>query len=337
MPIQAIPVELDHLLEKSDAIYWQAKDNRKTVFNLSPWAKRILGFEAASFSRENDWFDSIHPTDLNKVLEAIDNHDRDGNYTVDYRWMIDDENSVWLREIGKRVEIGSDEFEGLIYSIKTEKELEAKALNISEREKRKLGRELHDDLCQQLAGMLFFTNNLVYQIKTGKDPEILIQATNEIKKQLQISIEKTRCLSHGLNPVSLERKTLQECLVELIQQSKTLYAIDFQFEMSSDLVIRDQETAWHLFRITQESINNAIRHGEATIITITLQREEDFGILSIRDNGSGFKTDPTKIDGMGLHNLRSRAGMINAHIDIENHKQGGVSIRCKFAPDPTIL
>ena len=99
--------------------------------------------------------------------------------------------------------------------------------------------------------MLFFTNNLVYQIKTGKDADTLIEATKEIKKQLQLGIEKARCLSHGLNPVSLEKKSFQECLIELIQQSQTLYSINCQFHMESDVVINNQDLANHLFRITQ--------------------------------------------------------------------------------------
>ena len=100
--------------------------------------------------------------------------------------------------------------------------------------------------------------------------------------------------------------------------------------MGSDLTIQNQELATHLFRITQESINNAVRHGIADTISITLQKEDDFGILTIGDNGSGFKTDPQNTDGMGLHNLRSRARMINATIQIGNNDLGGVSVNCKF-------
>ena len=337
MPTQEIPLGLDHLLQEGGVVYWQAKQKRKFSTILSPWADKILGEKINSLSEEEDWFESVHPLDQKKVISVVKKVKGTEVYSVDYRWMVNEDAHVWLREVGKRSEIGSDTFEGILYSIREEKELEKKALNISEREKRKLGRELHDDLCQQLAGMLFFTNNLVYQIKTGKDPETLVQATNEIKKQLQISIEKTRCLSHGLNPVSLDRKTFQECLVELIQQSQTLYSIDCQFEMSSNLTVHDPEMARHLFRITQESINNSIRHAQATIIRITLQKEKEFGILTIRDNGSGFKADPKTTNCMGLHNLRSRAGMINAFIDIGNHEEGGAYVYCKFDPDPTKL
>lgn len=303
--------------------YWQAGNHRKSLALLSPWAHQILGEKAETLTPEDNWFDAIHGDDVLSVQDTIAANDGSEIYEVDYRWAESQDSYIWLRELGRRKSDGSPEFEGLIFAIKEQKELEYKALNISEREKRKLGRELHDDLCQQLAGMLFFTNNLVYQIKTGKDPESLVEATNEIKKQLQLSIEKTRCLSHGLHPVSLERKTFQECLIELIQQSQTLYAVNCPFQMSSDLNIEDQEMATHLFRITQESINNAIRHGNADTISITLQKEGDYGILNIRDNGAGFKSDPQNTEGMGLHNLRSRARMINASIEIGNNQQGG--------------
>ncbi|MCZ6673201.1 MAG: PAS domain-containing protein [Verrucomicrobia bacterium] len=330
MPIQEIPLELDRLLQKGGLVYWQASENRRSVSLLSPWAHNILGEMADTLSAEDDWFQFIHPDDREKVAQSVEGSDSESVYQVDYRWADSEDSYIWLRELGRRKSQNTGEFEGLIYTIKEQKELEHTALNISEREKRKLGRELHDDLCQQLAGMLFFTNNLVYQIKTGKDPDTLIEATTEIKKQLQLSIEKTRCLSHGLNPVSLDRKTFQECLIELIQQSQTLYSINCPFQMGSDLTIKNQDLATHLFRITQESINNAVRHGNADTISITLQKEEDFGILTIGDNGSGFKADPQDTDGMGLHNIRSRARMINATIEIGNNDLGGVSVKCKF-------
>jgi signal transduction histidine kinase len=331
MPIQEIPMELDHLLQKGGLAYWQATKNHSFVTVLSSWAKQIIGESAESQSDDDDWFDFIHPQDREETEKTILANDGSDIYQVDYRWTISKEKHVWVREVGRRISADSQEFEGLLFSIKEKKDLERKALNISEREKRQLGRELHDDLCQQLAGMLFFTNNLVYQIKTGKDPEVLIEATNEIKKQLQISIEKTRCLSHGLNPVSLKKKTFQECLIELIQQSRTLYSIHCEFQPSSDVKIEDPETARHLFRITQESINNAVRHGKADHVSITLQKEQDFGILRIRDNGSGFTSDPEDTDGMGLHNMKSRAKMINATIQFSNNEQGGASVLCRFS------
>ena len=335
MPIQEIPLELDQLLQKGGLVYWQASENRRSITLISPWAHEILGEKAATLTPEHDWFQNVHPNDQDRFIQAVEYNDAKEIYQIDYRWSHADDLYIWLRELGKRKNPESDEFEGLIFAIGEQKELEHRVLHISEREKRKLGQELHDDLCQQMAGMLFFTNNLVYQIKTGKDPETLISATNEIKKQLQLGIEKTRCLSLGLNPVNIDRKSFQECLIELIQQPQTLYSINCQFQMSSDLTINDQELAIHLYRITQESINNSVRHGAADTISITLQKEANFGILTIRDNGSGFKIDPERTEGMGLHNLKSRARMINASIDIGNDDRSGASVTCKFSLQPS--
>ena len=331
MPIQEIPLELDLLLQKGGLVYWHAGDLRRSVSLISPWAPSILGEKADTLTPEDDWLKHVHPNDRETLIRAVEDNDGKEIYQIDYRWSHLEDSYIWLRELGKRKSADSHEFEGLFYAIGEQKDLEHRVLKISEREKRKLGRELHDDLCQQLAGMLFFTNNLVYQIKTGKDADTLIEATKEIKKQLQLGIEKARCLSHGLNPVSLEKKSFQECLIELIQQSQTLYSINCQFHMESDVVINNQDLANHLFRITQESINNAVQHGDSDTISITLRKEGDFGILTIRDNGSGLKDNSENTDGMGLHNLRSRARMINASIKIGNNDRGGASVCCKFA------
>ena len=297
---------------------------------LSPWSKQVLGDNAETITPSDDWFDYLHPKDVESVQDAIDRSRGTEIYQVDYRWQGNAGQDVWLRELGRRIYENADEREGLIFSIREQKELENTALIISEREKRKLGRDLHDDLCQQLAGMLFFTDNLIFQINRGKDRGALFKSTSEIKAQLQLCIEKTRCLARGLNPIGLGKKTFRECLTELIEQSQKLYAISCRLQINSDLHVLERELGTHLFRITQEAIHNAVRHGRADQISITLQSQGDGGILIIRDNGSGLKPARKESTGRCLHNMRSRATMIEGSIDIVNHEEGGVLVLCKF-------
>ena len=124
MPTQEIPLGLDHLLQEGGVVYWQAKQKRKFSTILSPWADKILGEKINSLSEEEDWFESVHPLDQKKVISVVKKVKGTEVYSVDYRWMVNEDAHVWLREVGKRSEIGSDTFEGILYSIREEKELE---------------------------------------------------------------------------------------------------------------------------------------------------------------------------------------------------------------------
>ena len=110
MPTQEIPLGLDHLLQEGGVVYWQAKQKRKFSTILSPWADKILGEKINSLSEEEDWFESVHPLDQKKVISVVKKVKGTEVYSVDYRWMVNEDAHVWLREVGKRSEIGSDTF-----------------------------------------------------------------------------------------------------------------------------------------------------------------------------------------------------------------------------------
>ncbi len=315
------PLNFAKLLQQFGVISWQASGDRQNT---------LLPLPGTNTEQVNDWFSIVHPNDVDALRSKVNAIKESGSYQAEYRIKHTESKCLWVREIAKLKDNDENQIEGYLYSIEEIKSLEESSIEAAENEKRKLGRELHDDLCQQLVGMLFFTNNLLHQINSGKDKEALVDSAVEIKNQLLISIDKTKSISKGLNPVNLEFKPFEECLLDLIDQFKTLYSTKCSLDISPDINFNNQDTATHLFRIIQEGINNAIRHGRANSVTITLQRQNDTGILVIKDNGSGIKSSESQSSGMGLHNLNFRALSIGATLKIENHPSGGVQLQCKI-------
>lgn len=215
---------------------------------------------------------------------------------------------------------------GIVRDITFRKRLEKEIIEISGREQRRIGQDLHDSLCQQLAGIGFLCKALENKLAAGL-PVAAAEAT-ELVRHLDEAITLTRGFARGLNPVRLEAKGLLYALSELALTTEKFFGISCGFDYNEAVLIEDNATAIHLYRIVQEALNNAIKHGSATRVTIALATDGKTHTLSVRDNGSGLA--PIAGRGMGLNIMKYRASMIGAMLDIKNHGEGGVLVSCSF-------
>ncbi len=208
------------------------------------------------------------------------------------------------------------------------RKLEKEILEISENERKRIGQDLHDSLGQQLTGILLKSRYLESKIKK---PEQAQQIVSEIMTLLEKAIEQTRSLAKGLVPITLNSEGLKGILEELADYCESIYDIDTEF-ISDDLEINDNLISTQLYRIAQEAVNNAYKHGKPGKIAIRLINESGFLILEIQDDGKGI--DPDKIKkrgGLGLKIMEYRANMIGANIDIFSPPGGGTVIRCRLS------
>jgi signal transduction histidine kinase len=205
------------------------------------------------------------------------------------------------------------------------KELELEITRVSETERNSLGRELHDGICQHLAGIEFMSQVLTQELK-GK-PEAA--KSEEISKLLRKVITLTRNIAHGLSPVSLQADGLISALQELAQTTSDVFKIKCVLKATPPLQITDHTISNNLYRIAQEAIGNAIKHGQAKVITINLTSKSDDLCLSITDDGKGI---PSKlpVKGMGLSIMKHRANSIGATLEIQSNKGKGSTIKCKL-------
>ena len=212
------------------------------------------------------------------------------------------------------------------------KRLEKEILEISDHEQRRIGQDLHDGLCQQLAGIEFMSQALEQKIAPRSRADAA--RVGEIAGHVREAIRQTRLLARGLSPVTLESEGLMAALEELASNTEKVFQVGCRFECQAAVPVRDPSVATHLFRIAQEAVSNAIKHGHASSIVIRLGQEQARLLLKVSDNGKGFPIIPPPKNGMGLRIMQSRAGMIGGTLALDNSPDGGARVLCALALKP---
>jgi signal transduction histidine kinase len=217
---------------------------------------------------------------------------------------------------------------GIVRDITFRRRLEREILELSGREQRRIGQDLHDSLCQQLAGVGFMIKVLERSIKGG----VPIDPTQpaEIVRLIDDAITMTRGFARGLNPILLEADGLSHAFFELAANTQKLFGVTCQFHCEGPFLIDDESTASHLYRIVQEAINNAIKHGKPKSIVISFHTDDRTNTVSVTDDGIGIGHVPTSGKGMGPNIMGYRASMIGATLDIRACESGGTVVTCTF-------
>ena len=217
---------------------------------------------------------------------------------------------------------------GIVRDITRRKRLENEIIEISGREQRRIGQDLHDSLCQHLAGIGFMGK--VLEKKITEQQPLIPADVNEIVELIDQAITMTRGFARGLNPVRLEADGFVFALSELAVNVEKLFGIVCRFEYTNMILIHDNAMATHLYRIVQEALNNAIKHGKADTVTIMLRQEGTTCILTVQDNGLGIGNMVHQGKGIGLNIMQYRASMIGASLDVKNAELGGTILTCSF-------
>ena len=204
--------------------------------------------------------------------------------------------------------------------------LEEKLLEIGADERRRLGHDLHDGLGQFLLGIALKTKMLEEALSKGKSAEAA--KAKEIVGLVNTAIAQTRNLAHGLDPIHVEANGLVAALRNLAAQTRELFQVECSFACKSEHLDVNAQTGIAFYRITQEAIHNAIRHGQARQIKVELAVDNTELCLKIIDNGKGFSPDSKSGSGMGLHIMQFRANSIGGQLTIESQPNKGARIEC---------
>jgi ligand-binding sensor domain-containing protein len=175
-------------------------------------------------------------------------------------------------------------------------------IKAQEDEKLKISRDLHDDLGQELS---FYRMNFVVQ--------------EEAKNAIDRIIEKVRTISYNLRPIKALDADIKEDLEALINGVKK-DTVFFSYDIESILDLT-QEQKINIYRITQEAINNIVKHSKANNARVTLTRQGEFVVLEILDDGIGFLIN-TKTKSVGLKSMKERANLISANLTIMALEKG---------------
>ena len=213
-----------------------------------------------------------------------------------------------------------------VTDITERKRLEQEILDVSSRERQSIGRDLHDGLGQELTGIALMLRSLATRLQ--HESPAAVPSINEVVALVNQSIETARSLARGLLPVRTESGGLPFALRELAERSRDLYGltVNFRSEIWPELTL-SETSASHLYRIAQEALTNAARHGQAAKVDILLMANRNTFLLRITDDGVGISSPDKPVAGMGLKIMRYRAGMIGAKIEIIAGVPRGTVIR----------
>lgn len=200
--------------------------------------------------------------------------------------------------------------------------LEREVLEISEREQRRIGQDLHDGVCQQLTGIALLSRSLSSKLENP-----LAAEAADIVHWINECIEQTRQVTRGLHPVPSDPAGLMQALRELAENVGTMGKLSCQFICPRAVAIPDPHVATNLYRIAQEATQNALRHAAPEKIEIRLIYGDESIQLKVADNGSGLVKNQ-KSNGMGLEIMAHRAQAIGGSLEVHPGAVRGTVVTC---------
>jgi PAS domain S-box-containing protein len=208
--------------------------------------------------------------------------------------------------------------------------LQHEVLRVVEQEQARVGHDLHDGVGQTMTGIVSLLEALEADL-TG-DARAQAQRIHELLRQ---SVSEVRRMSHGLSPTSVKYRGLVGALQLLAETVRTNFRTPCLCEVDAGIVIHASDIETHLFRIAQEAVNNALRHGKPSQVTLSLQQVSQTECeLRIEDDGAGIKKAKAKErNGIGVRVMDYRANLIGARLTIKAKSRRGVIVTCRFPCD----
>ncbi len=361
--------QLQQALEAADIGIWDWElDSDRVMMSENMKRLLDIGGPAADFSGET-FLGIVHPVDRERIAAALRMAiERTSSFDEEFRTEKGTQTVQWLRIRGRVVGGADGKAERVMGSIhdKTERkmaydaieaarsqleekveertrelleanerlrreiilksDLQRQMMEISEKEQRRIGQDLHDSLSQQLGGILFMSQVLLEKLK-----KVAAREASDMKKlisHLQNALTYTRDLARGLYP-SLGEGGLAAALDELAVSVSELFRVKVNLCCEKGLTSFDERLIIHVYRIVQEAINNAIRHGHASQVDIRLFCRDGTVVLTVSDNGVGFPDKPN-MKGIGLNIMQYRASSIGASFEISSERERGTQVQCVF-------
>ena len=230
-----------------------------------------------------------------------------------------------VRERTRELRLTNKELEN---EIKRRKSLEGEILEIADREQQRLGQELHDGICQHLTAVAFMARSVALRLKNHRVIEV--RDIEKIAELVNAAAADTRNLSHALHRVDIDAARLEDVLQHLVDRE--IWRTPCRLEIRASAHLDDDMAALNLYRIAREAVVNANKHAQAREIVVALERWRKGIVLSVTDNGVGFRNGLNDAHGLGFHIMNYRARSIGGRLEIESPKQGGTRVAC-YLPD----
>jgi len=217
---------------------------------------------------------------------------------------------------------------GIITDVTERRQLEEELLRISEREQQRIAEDLHDGLGQLLTGVLHLSTALHADLVAIRLPQATEAA--RIVTLLTEAVSSTRALASGLHPVPAEAGGLTVSLGRLAAMVQNLFKVECQFQCRQPVLLADQTVANHLYRIAQEAVNNALKHGSARRIKIVLATRAERLTLTVQNNGKPLANHSGPNNGLGQRIMRHRSELLGGSLTIGSSARGWTQVVCSI-------
>nr|WP_321464884.1 sensor histidine kinase [uncultured Desulfobulbus sp.] len=236
-----------------------------------------------------------------------------------------------MNEVERKVGELTRAHASLAQEVDKRRKLEQELTRIADEEKRRLGLEIHDGVCQQITGALLRCEALALRLDRGQPASP--DDVKALSTLLEEAIDEAHGVARGLCPLEAAPNAIESAIRTLTRRTQRITGIPCRLVTTGNIHIDDQIKAQHLFRIAQEAISNAVRHAGATAINVELAIAENRIVLQIIDNGHGLpEVLPTC--GMGLRTMACRAHLLEGEFSVTPLPQGGTCIRCTVPHSP---
>ena len=323
------------LVESTNVVPWEA-DARTWLFTyVGPQAAKLLGYPVERWYEEDFWVEHIHPEDREYAIDfCLKSSRRCQDYEFEYRSRASDGRYVWLHDV---VHVEAIEGEprtlmGFMIDVTDRnrgrealRTLSGRLIDAQEKERSRIARELHDDTGQKLA-LLAIELEVTRQSPPGSETELSerIEKLTRLTKELSTDIHR---LSHRLHPRSIEKLGLSVAIRRLCREVADRHEVRIDFSEERVPSSFSNETALCLFRVTQESLRNMVKHSQAEEVLVELSGGIEEIRLRISDSGIGFNPDDiTEKEGLGLDSMRERLRAVGGTLAIESDPGRGTRV-----------
>jgi PAS domain S-box-containing protein len=324
--------DIQRLLDLSPAVHYIAEvSGDYGAIYVSDGIQVQLGYMPEQFMQDsNFWASCIHPDDQSRVLAEMDEVFRKDRNVVEYRFQHADGSWRWMYDELRliRDEAGNPSaIVGSWLDITRRVELEREVITVTEQERRRIGRDLHDGVGKTLTGISLGLKALGTSLVAEQSPHV--QTVRELRVAVQGKIAEIRRAASLLTRTIPDDLSLSAALARLAQQVSEYPDVRCHVRYPDDEKLHDPGVETHLYRIAQESVTNALRHGNAQNIELRYESDGELIHLEVLDDGVGISAAEADGDkGSGLRNIRSRARLINGRVVIEPRVNGGTRVLC---------
>ena len=304
------------------------------VDSFNPAAEAMFGYTAAEVIGHN----------VSMLLPEPDCHEHDG-YIARYVQTGQARIIGTRREVVARHKDGSvfpielavaevdhlQRFTGFVRDVSRRKQLQREVLEAASAEQRRIGQELHDGIGQELTGLRYMANALSQMVTETQSPEAELVA--KIDNALKTALKHVREMSRGLIPFTVNAGGLSAALHDLASRSSQTFGIECTFDSDRPILVSTDLIASQLYRIAQEAVVNAVKHGHATHVTIGLRGIDEKLQLEIIDDGMGIDNPNYQDAGVGVRIMQYRADVIGGNVQIMPASPHGTRVICILGRD----